>query len=208
MARMSKSVLMKILIEEYGHTEAELKDKSYSELKLMFDEYEAHQQEFEKLARIEARKKSMAPIPPETEIFVMNNTDGTLVHASDRFGNWIFREYGQQELMPMAEITRINHRNRKVFTHPYLIIKDPEVVKQLRLEDVYEHVFTDPKQLEDFFKWDYQDFVSKLEKMPLGMKEIVASLAYKKYKADELTDLKKIRAIEQICNVYILEEHL
>jgi hypothetical protein len=208
MARMRKSDIVELLVDEYGYDKKEVEEKKYDEIKEMMDELDEKSSEEKLRKKRKARRKQIFKIDPDEYIAVMNNTDGTLVHHSDRYGRWIFSKYGQVDEIPMAELTRLNNMNRRVLTLPYLIILDEEVVKQLRLDKEYENILM-PEDVDNIFKLKVNELDEVMSNMTEGMKKTIASIAYKKWKSKDpknrLTDIAKVDAIEKHCKVEIKE---
>ncbi|HEY8542801.1 MAG TPA: hypothetical protein VIL29_10490 [Pseudothermotoga sp.] len=202
---LKKSDMIEFLVEEYGYERKELEKKTRNELLEIMEELEKESSEEMEMIRRQLNRKKIFEIPPETVIPVMNNTYGRFAHVSDRFGNYVFSEYGQIEEIPMAELHRINHRNRRVLTDPMLIILDEQAIKQLHLESVYEKVFTDPKDIDRLLSKDKETIRKTLERLTDGMKQVIAKVVYERFKNQEFEDLGKIRMIEEVCKVNILD---
>ncbi|WP_425203608.1 hypothetical protein [Priestia megaterium] len=130
-------------------------------------------------------------------ILIMNSTAGRLVHTSRKTGQeWLFTEYGQTDEMELGELVTLNNSSPAMLREPWLLILDEDAVEYLGLKKLYENILTE-EEMEEFFNASVEQMEALLEKLPKGMKELVAGLAKKKVENGTLDSISKIKLIEE-----------
>lgn len=145
----------------------------------------------------ETVRKQKKKLNRDDLIVVMNNTAGRLAHGSRKTGQeWLFTEYGQTDEMELSELVTLNNSSPAMLREPWLLILDDEAVEYLGLKKLYENVLTED-EMEEFFNSDLEQMEKLLDKLPKGMKELIAGLAKKKVEDNTLDSISKIKLIEE-----------
>lgn len=128
---------------------------------------------------------------------VRSVTQGGLTYISPKTGFTVtWDEYGTEEYIEFSELLTMKASRNKFLSEPYLVIDDEDVVKKLGLTKLYEEM-VDFDNLEDFFNQRPSTMEEKLEKLPRGIKKLIADKSRKMIQDGELFDIRKIKIIEK-----------
>ena len=157
----------------------------------------------------------------DTEVLVMNNTQGTFyyycpkTHMSMRL-----EEFGDSEIVTMEVLEGMKNRGKSIFKNYYLVILDvyPEenlvdeidvsdVLTYLGISDLYETINDELEKYGDIYSdeffdsllldKDLDDFKRILDKMHLGLARRLATRAHVLFKDKEFDSGNKMNLIQE-----------
>lgn len=146
---------------------------------------------------------------PEKRVFntddkveVMNNTTGKYKYTSKRSGFTLeMEDYGDAEDITFGELRTMSSTQKRHITDAFIVILDEGAVKELGYEKLYKNVFNYEGVEELFNDPDKLDEV--LPKMPITMRETLGAIAVRKFKNNELFDLRIKGVIEKNLKITI-----
>lgn len=210
----TKKEMMKELIEDYGYTEEDLIDPetgnpfTNKELEEMIEEMKESIPEESKPdpePEVKEVPKKVRRIERNEMVQIMNSTTGSVSYTSPISGVTIYMtDYGQTDEIEYGELVRMNNQHPKYLQHPFFIILDEDAVNQLGLSKLYTSILT-PDELDRFLKLPSSKMKTVLEKMPYGMKKLVSGKALNGIANGTFDSVSKIRVIEEVCNVELLD---
>lgn len=124
-------------------------------------------------------------------------TDGVLIHISDRTrARFLWSDYGVVQYVEMGELLDMRASHPKFLNDIQLVVEDDDAVEYLGLTEKYKSIvgFDD---LEEFFEKDYDEISVILDKVPVGIKQSIASRARKMIEDGTLDSNNKIKLIEE-----------
>ena len=124
-------------------------------------------------------------------------TDGVLIHISDRTRTrFLWSDYGVVQYVEMGELLDMRASHPKFLNDIQLVVEDDDAVEYLGLTEKYKSIvgFDD---LEEFFEKDYDEISVILDKVPVGIKQSIASRARKMIEDGTLDSNNKIKLIEE-----------
>lgn len=155
-----------------------------------------------KPTKIEATTKQS--IKESDKIAVMNNTTGRYGYIGRSGYSFELEEYGDIAYVPFSELREMLASRQKVHvTSAFIVILDVDAIEELNLQKLYEtilddngveNLLTQPHKVKDI-----------LPKMPKIMRETVISIARRKFKSRELTNLAIADAIKDSVDIDIME---
>lgn len=198
---MKKPDLINYLIEEFGYEREDLKfdseGKPYTnaKLKALIEQEQEDAKEAENNSSRYVAKEST--VKDGDMIAVMNGLSGSLTHRSGLTGrSWRFREFGQMDKMPYAELLALKNGTPKVFDECWIVIMNKEVQEQFGLTEKYKNILT-PENIGQIFKKDVEDLKVFVENLPQGMKSTFVAKARDLVESKQLWDTRIIDYIEE-----------
>lgn len=201
-----KADLIKILVEEYGYGEDDLKDlTTNAKLQAQIDAEIKDAEEAEK-AKAEAQKPitrmmaKQSSISDNEEVIIMNGSTGAVQYFSQRTNRtWEFTEFGQQDVIEYGELKTIRNRFPRYFKEGYFIVLDPVAQKELGLVEMYNNIIT-PENANDIFNMQIENLDKFIDALPEGQKSSFVNMAQNKYEKGQLDSNKIIKFIEDKFN--------
>jgi len=147
----------------------------------------------------EAEKKKELKIPNRDEMILCRSVViGGLTYVSERSkATWRFDDYGSEQYIEYGELLNMKASNPDFLFKPWLVIDDNSAaIKYLGLESLYNSIVP-IEDLEGFFRQPLDEISEKLEKLPLGARNILASKARKMIESRELYDIRIIELLEK-----------
>lgn len=86
-----------------------------------------------------------------------------------------------------------------------MLILNDEAVKKLSLSELYKNLLK-PEEIDNFLNMDIDRIKEVLQKIPQEVKLLIARLTKEKVENKEFEDLFKIRLIEDILKIKLLDE--
>lgn len=153
---------------------------------------------------VEAPKAPKAPekrvILDTDKITVMNGTKGMYGYLSANNYYIDLAEYGDTVDVPMGELRKMASSTAKGhLTKPWLIILDEDAIKDLRLEQYYENIYT-ADQI-DILLSDIEGFKVKFPKMTKTMQSVVLSRVRQRQQDGSLYDNRIFNWIKELTGV-------
>ncbi|MFS0905800.1 hypothetical protein AB3N02_22515 [Priestia aryabhattai] len=191
---LKKADLIKILVEEYGYEKEDIKLLTNGKLQAIIKQEEADAKQFEEdSTRIVAETTG---IKDDDQIVVMNGLDGNLKHRSDRTGRkWVFREFGQTDKIPYAELQAIRNMNERCFREGWLIVLNKQVQEEFGLVELYKNIIT-PDNINEIFKKNAEELEAFIDALPEGMKVTFVAKARELYNSKQLDSRAVVELIE------------
>lgn len=141
----------------------------------------------------------------DTYVTIINNCKGSLSYTNRLGQDWLFGETGDEQQITVRELRQMKSQSVKFFKEQWIIFaeEDQDVIPYLKLEKYYQNVIT-PEYIEEIMMGDdFSAFENLLTKSSNNTKSMILSIARKKYKAGELTNVRVVRFIEDTLNVDI-----
>lgn len=153
--------------------------------------------------------KPKVEVKPEKRVFntddkveIMNNTTGKYKYTSKRSGFALeMEDYGDTEYITFGELRTMSSTQKRHISDAFIVILDEDVVKELGYEKLYKNVFN-YEGVEELFN-DPDKLNEVLPKMPITMRETLGAIAIRKFKNNELFDLRIKGVIEKNLKVTI-----
>lgn len=199
MAQLKKADLIKILVEQYGYSEDDLKDSegkpfTNGKLQAMIKAEEEDAKEFETNKNRIVAKKGV--LKDEDKVMVMSGSMGTVIYRSDiSHRMWKFTKFGQMEAIPYGELVAIRNRYFSYFSEGWLVVLDKDVQEEFGLTKLYENILT-PDNIDLVFKKPIEELEVLVKNLPEGMKNTFINKAQELYESGELDSLKVLKLIE------------
>ena len=157
----------------------------------------------------------------DTEVLVMNNTQGTFYYYCPKTHMSIrLEEFGDSEIVTMEVLEGMKNRGKSIFKNYYLVILDvyPEenlvdeidvsdVLTYLGISDLYETINDELEKYGDIYSdeffdsllldKDLDDFKRILDKMHLGLARRLATRAHVLFKDKEFDSGNKMNLIQE-----------
>ena len=157
----------------------------------------------------------------DTEVLVMNNTQGTFYYYCPKTHMSIrLEEFGDSEIVTMEVLEGMKNRGKTIFRNYYLVILDvyPEenlvdeidvsdVLTYLGISDLYETINDELEKYGDIYSdeffdsllldKDLDDFKRILDKMHLGLARRLATRAHVLFKDKEFDSGNKMNLIQE-----------
>lgn len=132
---------------------------------------------------------------------VKNITNSSLVYISkNNHGLRIdWTEFGEEVYIEYKELINMRGSQRRFFEQPWIVC-DWEVLEDLRVDQYYKDLI-DLDNLDDIFDLDPEALGTRLEKLPRGVRQLVADRANELVRNKELDAMNKIRKIEQVLKI-------
>ncbi|MBN3351954.1 hypothetical protein CF086_16800 [Clostridium botulinum] len=148
--------------------------------------------------KITTKKKELKPPNRDEMITCRSVVIGGLTYVSERSGaTWRFDDYGAEQYIEYGELLSMKASKPVFLFKPWLVIDDnPAAIKYLGLESLYNSIVP-IENLEEFFRQPLDKISEKLEKLPLGARNILASKARKMIENRELYDIRIIDLLEE-----------
>jgi hypothetical protein len=171
---MKKTELIALLVEEYGYSENDLKDKegkpfTNAKLKAMIEaeNKDAEQAEIDS-TRIKAEVSDT--LKDEDKIKVMSGSSGGVFYKSEESRRiWRFERFGQMTNMPYGELVTIQNRFPIYFREGLIVVLDKQVQEEFGLTEMYKNILT-PERLNELLKKDLEEIKTVVRSLPEGMK--------------------------------------
>src|SRR6185312_5291250 len=152
----------------------------------------------------EVKKAEKKKISMDDRIEVMNNTTGRYKYVSRVTGYTLeMDEYGDVESIPFSELRTMSSGQKAHIREAFIVILDEDAVNELGYSKLYENVFSVEGVNALLHGRDYDKLEKVIPKMPKYMQETLASVAKRKFKTRELSDLNVRDILEKTLNVKI-----
>ena len=144
----------------------------------------------------------------DTEIDVMSNFAGELVYISPKTSETIkWATLGEINPMTMDELNTMKNTHRKFFERGWVKPVGEfsnEAIAQLRLTEYYKD-FIDVSKLRSLFGLPKEEIVKYVTATKPAIRDTIAIAIQSMIEAEELVDLKVIRAFEEAIGYKLLE---
>lgn len=149
----------------------------------------------------EVRKVDSVQFNDSDMITVMSGITGKLVHYSSA-GNGVFtfNSFGERQEMPFKELKSISNVARKTLENGLIIILNKDVIKELRLESIYQSILT-PTRASDLLDSSFDVIKGFLDKSSRETKITFLDYARTKYNVGELDSMSLIKSLEDYYNI-------
>ena len=113
-----------------------------------------------------------------------------------------WEEFKDENWMTIKALTHMRNRHKKFFTEPWVRVDD-DVAEFLKIK-VDDSVDID--NLDIFFNLNNEEFEDRLVATSNGIRNIIVDYAINKIETGELDSRQKIRILENICKVELVEK--
>lgn len=150
-----------------------------------------------------AKKKEPREISVNEYINVRSVTEGSLSYLDKRTNmKYLWSNYGAIQSMTFDALLSMKASHPIFLTTPYIVIDDEDVVTKLNIGYVYNDFdFEIADDLEKFFTTSINDMRNHIRKLPECIKENIKLKARDLYKKKILSDLNRIKMLEQELNI-------
>lgn len=192
--KLNKKEIIKILVEEYGYEQEDIKMFTNAKLENMIQQEEEDAEEAERAKT--AVKAKVSRFKDDDAIVVMNGFSGDLTHRSGTSGRmWSFKHFGQTAKIPYGEILTIRNNSPKVFENGWLVILNKQIQEDFGLVEIYKNILT-PENIDSVFEKNLEEMKEFVENLPEEMKVVLVSKARELYKDKKLDSVSTIDYIE------------
>lgn len=156
------------------------------------------------------------PVKPAAKKFAPNDmiecrsvTAGELILVGAKTKlQYTWADYGDTCYLEFQDLQALQSLKSAFLTKPLFIIQDDDLVELWgnMLKPIYDKI--NNQSIEELFQLPVERFKVTLSSFPDGMKETVKTLAVKMIQSEELYDIRKVRAIDEILGTDFVEMYL
>lgn len=217
---MIKKEMIELLVEEYGYSEDELKDKkgNYLTNSALEDIIEKEKDSDKESKKEKELEEDDTPKESEEEdifgidetvfeprhnlkdddlVLCMSGVNGTLNFVSPLSG---FRAttsgFGQTMKIPYKDLVYVHNIATKAFAEGQLIILNRAVQEEFGLKETYKSVIT-PKNIKTVLNFEADKLSEFIQGMPKSMKATLYDEARKMYRSGEIDSVHTIKVLEE-----------
>lgn len=154
-------------------------------------------------------KKVAKKYAPDERIACRSVTAGELILIGNKSKlQYIWSDYGDVTYVEYQDLLALHSLRSSFLTKPLFIIEDEELVAEWNalLGKLYDTIRD--QDLDKLFGLKPDRFKVALAKLPKGMKESIKTKAVNMIKAEELNDIRIVRAIDEVLGTEIKEMFL
>ena len=197
--KLNKKELIKILVEQYGYEESDVKMLTNAKLEGMIKQEELDKEDLERQETVFVSKD--AGFKDDDLILVMNGFSGALTHRSlSTTRVWDFAKFGQTQKIPYSELLSIRNTNPKVFTRGWLVVLNKQLQEDFDLVDMYKHIIT-PDNIDKVFEINTDELNEFIDKLPEGMQNSFLARAKELYDSGKIDSVSKVKLIQEKFNI-------
>ncbi len=144
-------------------------------------------------------KKTPKKFAPDDRIECRSVTGGELILVGDKSKlQYTWADYNDTAYVEYQDLQALQSRKSNFLMKPRFIIEDEELVEQWgsTLKPIYEKAIN--QNIEDFFALSEDKFRAQLNTIPDGLKDAIKTKAVQMIQNDELYDIRKARAMDEI----------
>ena len=180
------------------------KPRTATKAKVEVEQVETVQEVVEEVKKPVSRQVAKTTLDESDLVTVMNNTTGRYMYKSrDNRTTIELEEYGDTASITFGELKLMFSGQKKHITEAFIIILDEDAVEGINYTKQYQNIL-DPEQVEELLTKP-EVIKEVLPKMPKTMQEVVIYTAKRKFKNDELSDIRIVNAIRDASKINILE---
>ncbi len=160
-------------------------------------------------AKVEAPKKEAKKFGPSDLVECRSITAGELILVGSKTKlQYTWSDYGDTAWLEYQDLQALQSLKSPFLIKPLFIIQDDDLVELWgnMLKPIYDKI--NNQSIEDLFELPIERFKTTLSNFPDGMKETVKSLAVKMIQTEELYDIRKVRAIDEVLGTDFVEMYL
>lgn len=206
---LKKAELIKILTDEYGHEEKEIKTLTNGKLIALIEQEKADIQEVEK---VKTTAKPKTNLDKNYLVPIKCGVRGMLQYQSPtsalliEFGSPSEDGYGQTDEIEFSELQTMLNRKPKFIREFWIVIDDEDAIRELKLEKLYSEYKTE-EQLEELFRSEnFEQLKEVIEKSSMPIKTMIAQYSMKRYHEGTLYDSRIIRLVQDSLRVTLDED--
>lgn len=154
-------------------------------------------------------KKVAKKYAPDDRIACRSVTAGELILIGRKTKlQYIWSDYGDVTYVEYQDLLALHSLRSSFLTKPLFIIEDEELVAEWTqlLGKLYDSI--QDHDLDKLFSLKPDRFKTALAKLPAGMRESLKTKAVNMIKAEELNDIRLVRAIDEVLGTEIKEMFL
>lgn len=144
-------------------------------------------------------KKEPREILANEFIEVRSVTEGSLSYLDPRTKmKYVWNQYGAIQSMTFESLLSLNASSPAFLTTPLVVVDDKDVAEKLHITYIYNDFdFEVADNLDKFFKFPIEEMRKRIRKLPDCIKENIKVKARSLYKNGTLSDLNRIKMLEQ-----------
>lgn len=204
--------IKQILVDEFDYQKEDFvgengKNLNYKQLEALL------KKERKALTELDSKDSSLdefdgAVVSSQTQKFndddlitVMAGINGSLEHHSP-VGNGIykFNGFGQKQQMPYKELKAMNNLTRGTLEEGWILILNPDIIKDFGLEDEYSKFLT-PNKIDKILAMNAKDLKETIKNLPRSMKTTLIDTAKSRYNAGLFDSASSIKVFEEVYDI-------
>lgn len=157
------------------------------------------EEKIEEKKEIKEEKKEPREILANEFIEVRSVTEGSLSYLDPRTKmKYVWNQYGAIQSMTFESLLSLNASSPAFLTTPLVVVDDKDVAEKLHITYIYNDFdFEVADNLDKFFKFPIEEMRKRIRKLPDCIKENIKVKARSLYKNGTLSDLNRIKMLEQ-----------
>lgn len=143
------------------------------------------------------------------DVFVTSLTVGELNLSTEGYGRgeiYTFSNIGEEQSIPLEDLKKIVKNNKKFIDGGNVFINDDEVVKSLKLNNIYKKLLS-YDEMQGLFKKDRDAFEKVFVGMTDNQKETLKRIIFEKLKENEKSvDMNIVQVINDVMDIDIMDD--
>ena len=143
------------------------------------------------------------------DVFVTSLTVGELNLSTEGYGRgeiYTFSNIGEEQSIPLEDLKKIVKNNKKFIDGGNIFINDDEVVKSLKLNNIYKKLLS-YDEMQELFKKDRDAFEKVFVGMTDNQKETLKRIIFEKLKENEKSvDMNIVQVINDVMDIDIMDD--
>lgn len=208
---MKKEEMKRLLIDEYGYGEKELKDDNGGELtnkvlQKMIDEEqkkdeddnaEVKEEQKQSLLQQEQTVFEQKEIKDDDLILCMSGVNGELIFSSP-LTNFTIRatKFGQPLKIRYKDLSYVHANSQSAFESGKIIVLNEQVAEEFGYKDMYENIVK-AKDVKNILNLPADELGDFIDELPKATRNVLFDEARKAYNSNQLDSMSTIRVIEE-----------
>jgi len=188
--------------------------KEYDEMKKQLEEMKALMNQVLNSSNEEKKNNTVNNITNyigdnTKDVFVTSLTVGELNLSTEGYGRgeiYTFSNIGEEQSIPLEDLKKIVKNNKKFIDGGNVFINDDEVVKSLKLNNIYKKLLS-YDEMQGLFKKDRDAFEKVFVGMTDNQKETLKRIIFEKLKENEKSvDMNIVQVINDVMDIDIMDD--
>lgn len=153
--------------------------------------------------------KTFKKFQPDEAIECRSVTAGELILIGPKTKlQYTWSDYGDTAYVEFQDLQALQSRKSNFIIKPRFIIEDEELVEQWSnmLKPIYDKIHE--RDLDTVFNLPVERFKAVLQSVPDGLRETIKTMAVQRIQSEELYDIRKVRAIDEVFGTDFVEMYL
>lgn len=155
------------------------------------------------------KPKAPKKFKPDDLIECRSVTAGELILVGPKTKlQYTWADFGDCTMVEYQDLQALQSLKSNFLVKPRFIIQNDDLVEQWSnmLKTIYDKIYDE--SIDDLFELPIERFKLALTNFPDGMKDSVKTVAINKIKSEELYDIRKVRAIDEVLGTDFVEMYL